>query len=509
MKNGTNKISDFLEGEDGIEAQKIIKNEKPHIVITDIRMPRMDGLGLIEWAKENLKTPPFFIIMSGYDEFNYAQRAISYGVKEYLLKPIGREEILKVVNTIVEELEDNDQNNTQIINRYEQQKTRLLKEKYFRQLIYARKKEDTDKALIELNQYNVEFSKKKWNVNVIDYQFKDKSENVSTQQIQVLETEISKIINEELDMFVFKDWLNRFVIIYNFDEDDYELELKGVFRLLNEELTKNNVARIYIGIGKSIETIYDCGKAYTEAIEASLEKMNDTENYTKKFHELEKPPHKIRVSKMQKTIFNIIDKIEVGDLEDLEKLIVEMLDRDYATIDLKDIYEQYLFNLEKYFMNKGLNVTQILGGITNQQKGFIDFWDYNTMWRYVYNQSIKIANYIQTYIDATPLKSKLIDEVILYMEENYNENINLNFVADYFSKNNTYLSTLFKEETGENFTDFLLNIRMEKAKELLRNTDIKVFKIAQQTGYMNDKYFYRVFKKHVGMSPSEYRRRII
>ena len=101
--------------------------------------------------------------------------------------------------------------------------------------------------------------------------------------------------------------------------------------------------------------------------------------------------------------------------------------------------------------------------------------------------------------------NNLIDQIKIYIRRNYSKNLTQEFIASLFYLNRSYLSQLFKKKTGEKFVDFLNDVRIEKAKELLTNTDKKMYSIAKAVGYDNTKYFFRIFKKRMGITPEQYR----
>lgn len=107
--------------------------------------------------------------------------------------------------------------------------------------------------------------------------------------------------------------------------------------------------------------------------------------------------------------------------------------------------------------------------------------------------------------DEHTLGKDVIREIQIYIRQHYRENISLNSLAEQFYLHPNYLSRLFKEKTGQNFTEYLTQIRMEQVKELLKNSDRKIIEICEQTGYDNPRYFSKVFKQYTGMTPSEYR----
>lgn len=165
------EFSEIVEASNGREAIHILESFEADIIITDIRMPHVDGLELIEWVTANKKVMPAFIILSGYDDFSYAKKAIQYGVKEYLLKPVSKEEIARVLGNITQQLLGEKQRNEAALLRNIQSREglELLKEKHLNALIRLRlPDQDEETALKQLSRLGVDFKYHLFRVLVIE-----------------------------------------------------------------------------------------------------------------------------------------------------------------------------------------------------------------------------------------------------------------------------------------------------------------------------------------------------
>ena len=340
----------------GEEALKIIMEKGIDILVTDIQMPKLSGMNLIEKAKRNsshLKV----IVISGYAEFEYAQKSIRFGVNDYLLKPFRSKKLLEVVNKAKEE---------------------LIKEK------------DNE------------------------------------QRLAVLRGEISSYINE-----------NKLDTIYNWLIDDQFFQHQSLImdRIdLEAVLKRGSKEDVLETVNKIIEEL--------KAVELNKEKL-----------------------------FVVLNNLILESFKIIKDL-------DYQAEDLMEIIDKERIENLNYGEIKEVEI--ILKEFLLRLHDLISF---------------------------TPgeKNAEIISEMKAYIAENYQDGITLSELARKFNLSTGHLSNLFHEESGESFSDYLNMIRLNKAKELLKTTDDKIYQIADQLGFNDAYYFSSWFKKLVGASPTTYR----
>lgn len=453
-------IDEIIECNNGLEALDVVKTQQIDVMITDIRMPKMDGITLVKEIK-GLPYVPKVIVISGYDDFSYAVELLRNGAKEYLLKPIEREKLAEALEKINKEIEEE-------------------------QIEEAREKEKKTKlAYKQLRFFLLEES---------DGNFED------------LEPTIAEFLQEK-SYFVFctkhkkreifeRDWMAYLEDIHGQDvfiaavDKNNEMNLK----ILNEDC---------FGRSKAHRSIYELKEAYCEAvasrkraflrgeseveclIEGELvieEVFNETEVTermtqmigTDKLEDamgiLERFRHKIEQGRISQKQFERTIAQLLYQLEETYKKVIE-LDKE-AFVALKNEYQYETVN--EYFEA----LKQCLETIHEQ---IIDeFEDYKN-------------------------KQK-VQEAVAYIKANYNKDLNMAVVSNYISMNYSLFSFVFKQYTGTNFVSYLKNIRVNEAKKLLVNTDKKIIEISAMVGYENEKHFMKMFKSIYGVSPSEYRK---
>lgn len=480
------------EAANGVEAYEKIKNTTPDIVITDIKMPGMDGLELI--GKVKAEFPDIiFVILSGYGEFNFASRAMQHGVKYYLLKPCDEDEITEVLNKVISEIKHNKQRQN-FIKKMNDDLKRLMpqvKEQFLRDCVMNRLNDEKDLAyfrdLLKLPaekmrlllfrlEGNHGFEKRFALKNLLD-NWEDNHPLLSTvigEDVLALQ----KIVPLESLFHYLEDIKKSFY-------DYYELRFtvavssEGFFEqlpALYSEVMEYMEYRFYLGEG-SIITKDDVGDINRPS------RLGENFDYQ-------------RLGLLIRS--GNVDAV----LNEIEKFFSE-LSSDKSKLDMvrTTCIELYISIIRQA---KPENLNEYMKRIPKLQ----DIDTLNKMFLFIRTVAQEIAEC--NYIQNVEKNNKIIQRVLKVMEDNLSdEKLSLSSIADRIVYMNVdYLGKLFKKEVGENFSQYLINMRMEKAKELLlQDRHSKISDIADKVGYGNNpQYFGQVFKKATGYTPSEYRK---
>jgi len=359
LKNNTDWLKEGYQvfaASNGAEALEVMKAKAIDILVTDIQMPKLSGMNLIEKARKNSEHLKV-IVISGFAEFEYAQKSIRFGVNDYLLKPFRSEKLLKVVNKARDE---------------------LIKEKN------------------------------------------------NEQQLAVLRGEISTYINE-----------NKLNSIYNWLIDDQFFQHQS---LIMDKIDLNAVLKR----GSKEDILKTVNEIVDELESANLNREK---------------------------IYVVLNNLILASFKIIKDL-------DYKAEDLMKIIDKN--RIENISENNLKEFGIIL-------KEFL----------------LRLHNLISFNPDDK--NKEMINEMKEHIAENYQDGITLSEMAKKFNLSSGHLSNLFHEETGENFSEYLNMIRLNKAKELLKTTDFKIYEIADQLGFNDAYYFSSWFKKKVGASPTTYR----
>jgi two-component system, response regulator YesN len=496
---------DFLEAENGKEAIEIIDKLQPDIVFTDIRMPEIDGLEVINWTIKNSSQKPVFVILSGYDDFNYAKLAIKYGVREYLLKPISRDEVLDLIDNILSQFngEIGRKDLELLRNIHNEEVVELLKDRYFKILISETSfdKERVEKKLISSG---VSFQNDNFKIIVIDHTDK------AGKYLKLNDVD-SFILDTSIKYWSFHDNKKRLVILLC-GHDNFILDVYGekIYKHIKRMLKDVEDIKMFAGIGSCVSGIENIKKSYIQALDASMYKVVKKNGETMEAKNIndEKGKYKNLYLYFPKVAEKTELRLRTAVSALLDEIFQEFNTEDVSVDGIIQFYNDINRFSYEYFTQKNIDFSMIFDAKENYFNPFEDFWDIYEVKSYIRRYLFKVCDIISVYKDMTPDK-KIIDKIIRYLWENYNKDINLNIISEIYEKNNSYLSVLFKKETGKNFIDFLTDIRMEKAKEMLANSNKSIQEVSEAVGYPNAKYFSKVFNKVLGMSPKKYKKECI
>ena len=446
-------ISEIIECDNGEKALDIIKNEEIDVLITDVNMPQLDGIMLAREIKK-LGCNTKIIVISWYNDFDYAVNLLRSGVREYLLKPINKDDMINIMRLLQNELNDEKKEYKDNVNLLYDQ----IKHAFYHRDFYG---DSINKTIIKLKH-----KVKETNYVIICTNYKQEK-NISDNE------------------FFFDSISGHNIIMTN---------PKNVNELLEGKLK---------GYGVGVSKVYnDLNLVYLASKEA-IGKRKD--NYFIRLNN----PNCIREEKATKVceIDNIIQLIGTARLETACKyfaILVNMVKCCEIEIPqfegiVTEILNKIQSNYGGIIEEKNLNIKELLNiyKCTN-----IDTYS-NELFKLVKIINIKITNECEKY----KIKIKM-EEAIKYIDENYKNEINMTMVSNYVSMNYSVFSLDFKEYTGKNFVNYLKDIRLQEAKRLLDETDMKIIEIGEAIGYENDKHFLKVFKGAYSVTSSEYRKNI-
>lgn len=499
------------EATNGLEALEFISFHLPDILLTDIKMPVMDGLELIELVSSrfpHIKS----IIMSGYDDFSYAQKAMKFGSADYILKPSKAEEILETVLKVKRaiELENSRKKMFEKLKLHFNESLPMLTEKYLSRLIHS---ENNDIADIKnkLQTFNVDISCNYSAVMMIriDYdQLNSKTSN--NEDFELMKFAVKNISEEILKKYfnleIFENNDN-IIAILKLDQpsDSFEdFNNKSCFKELVDNIKSFLDLSISIGIGRCYQGIHSINSSYHDALKA------------------------LEITAFQgegKIVFykDIIeqDLSETAFPLSLEKELLNCI-RNGNIDELSNCFEKFFSSLQLESCSKGNILKSILALFFSLYHFCIEN---NIKTQDIFGQDFEVLDEMLRLNNFTQIKARLIDlykmsctiysgkknnnkllkQAIKYIEENYSKELDRETIAERLYISPGYLSILFKQELGVNFLDYLHKIRIEKACQLLNDSNLKTYEVAFRTGYNDEKYFFQVFKKYTNMTPNQYR----
>lgn len=493
----------------GREAIEKFEEWRPNLVLMDIQMPGINGIEAIRAIKSQ-NPGAKCIIISAYEQFEYAKQALELGVKEYILKPINRNKLVDTVARVVKEIEDEKRiKQREMENQEKMDKILPVLE---HGLIYAILMNNDYHNEVE-NYYSL-FGIEKDAAYVMVVEFGDDSaagkmrNKIGTGvKSQIHYESVRNMLKYKCRCIVGPMIINRMTVLVHTDgaQDEYDQRL-GAIELaesLKESIEKIVGADLRIGIG-SCYNIYEANLSYIEALKA-LGKIEDGEIlHTKDVIDLAHPAEgQMSLFKGQQDA--ILEKMTEGNSQETENLLLEYFGKlgifykQYPE-DAKNLIAELMILLyseasRNHAIEEGISYTVYLKEIQDMD----NFYELQSACIH------RITDISQRIKDEKELKvSHVIAQAKQYIDANYNKEIGLKETSEAVSISPQYFSKVFKEELGVNFIDYLTTVRMEHAKSMLKEKRLSIKEICFEIGYNDPNYFSRLFKKNAGVSPTEY-----
>ncbi|MGP4040857.1 response regulator transcription factor [Gracilibacillus sp. D59] len=463
------------------EAMEVIRDTCPDIIITDIRMNGKSGLDLAAYVSGQ-RLPIEVILLTGYDEFSYAQEALRQGVSDYLLKASEPDAILHAVMRARDRLTDTKEH----VQWKQWEHDRLILSLTKKIVADKFQQEDMDQ-LIELIP-----------------ELQESALQVIMSDRSLPLTELKK--KEELwNKYIFGKWLNindRLTIIVRRDsrlEDEYLLQMAA--KKITPSLEKPML------LGTVVSSISNLSASYQKAKSLLLYEWLLPDNKiisAKEILERDGIAHTENMKDYEDRLFHCMNTGGYQELTRLlEELVTWLFSHPHATPGSIQLYVQTLFISMLRFVNR---VASSVGKRTINYKSLHPPGE----WFPFYQDRLipSFLNVMDDYRDLVDRQSNYVQMAILYIENRLNKQLSLQEVANHVHVNPSYLSEMLRKETGTSYVELITQLRMKKAEELLIHTPAKVKEVSNQVGYADWKYFTSQFKKHTGETPTQYRRRL-
>ena len=495
------------------EALELIRRTKPDVVITDIRMPGMNGLELVEELKKEFQDMDF-IMVSGYQDFEYAYQALKLGVCEYLLKPVKQEELRQTLEKLVRKKmpgglagQDGSDNGLADGDKYSRRKD------FMRRIVNGMVEPVSVERVEQIRTsglFQEEGMYKQGIMVKIDNLRGTQPVTINDMNryvVGICENMKGDLEKSAVDVEYITDKDTGYLLIFH----DNDVQMRNILQkrcsiyIKEENLKYGGYLAVTAGIGSLQEDFKDVPMSFYHAQQALRSRIECgcgecfTYNGRNQWNG-------------QKILME----------EDLDQFIqcLHGLDRTGAQAEWQNYFGRieipegkggYYFALAEQALNM---IEMELCSLVDFPPDFPESRKYKEALDSCGKKeqlSMILSTYLGEAMDfcGEKLRSKegkLIRLAKDFVMENYSKPIGLNEVAGVVSLNPVYFSTVFKEQTGENFTVFLQNVRISKAKELLKNTRLTIKKVAEQVGYIDEKYFSRLFIKVTGVKPVEYRK---
>ncbi|MCA1032700.1 response regulator transcription factor [Bacillus timonensis] len=473
------------EASNGKEAIQLIEQEHPHIVITDIVMPGMDGIELVKEIKN--KYPKIeIVVLSSFENFDYVRSSFQCGVVDYILKPkLNGEDLIKTLRNIVPK----EQDVTEVT--YQKASIQELLNKSL--LGYSR---DIETNLKETLQYN-------HNCLVAVYRSNDRHKEVNLKPI------LDQLQNhvEQMNGYVIStNNVSGTIILLNYEEDQLPIIKKTVVKLAEQNSQLND------------ETCWMMSPPFT-----SMQEIKDI--------------YEMQLLKMKDYLFFLPEEMVLiyDDLPEIDKIdhhfdlnqFISFFKHqqfnvafEYLNEHVNDLASNYtidIFEFKSWMENIIFNVIVLLGNMQYDTTGLEDKkYDYFSKINEAENAK-KAMNYFESFLEEVRLivlqdgkeeRQTNMKLLLQYIDDYYSEPLSLTKLAKHFHFNPSYLSSYFSSHHKEGFCEYLNQVRIKKAKYILKSSKTTISRVSEMVGYSDPSYFCKVFKRIEGMSPSSYRKKI-
>lgn len=512
------------EAGDGELAYPMIRDLKPDIVITDIRMPFMDGLELSRLIKKELPSTRI-IILSGYDDFQYAREAISIGVTDYLLKPISGAQLLEAIGKVSDGIKA-EQDQLRFMERYkkEREENRILEKRVlFRQLVAGAL--SMPEILNKGKALGINLAAGAYGIVMFQIKVSDESRGEGqitesySESIEKITSVIRDKYNSKEGIQVYEQLGGVFVfLVLGRDRQETADSMDGLLGDLEDMMSDKSGINYYAGTGCVVDRIREVGRSYESASKAFAHRfLYDSsrvfDGHCNTDQAAESAPinmDEIDIGKLDRRI--VTSFLNNGSSEELLHFVEDFVDNTGKGNFQSLIFRQYIsvdlyFTVVSFLESIGYSrdeITEKLGNIGDGQSSQVDTEKTKDYIHDILSKALEMRDKV-----CDSRYSSLINSARSYIYDHYSdEDISLNQVAASVNISPNHFSSVFKKETGETFIEFLTRVRMDKAKELLETTDLKAQEIGYKIGYRDPHYFSYIFKKTQNITPRQYRDKV-
>ncbi len=500
--------------ENGKAAIELIKKKRPELVLTDICMPVLDGIGLAAWIHEHAPETRV-VIISGYDDFEYAKQAMMYEVADYILKPITSVELVEELKKIREKIDASLKKKEQIekIRQEYEKNIPILRSHFLNRLLEGNYLKGD--MLSRMEYFGIRLEGVCQAVAMIELedasQYRQFYPEATDELLLFSIANITGELTAKNDRVIFfQNTDNQSICIFSApNEKLLQKEIERVGGSVVEAVRRFMKMKVCILVGETVSGPENWASSYTGVLRARENKFLLDEHvfvYEKDFSGSQETGYLQTACWVDRLLL----LIKLNKSEELKETVSEMFGEFRASgcgrkrllLHIQNMVLTVLINLEDNEEDIGqeeesrefINHLSEYKHLTDVEVRFLEFCG-------------KLSADIAGRRESANQKQAVL--ALDYMEKNYsNVNMSLNMVCAHLCVSTSYFSTIFKSATGETFVEALTRIRMEKAKRLLETSNMKSYEVALAVGYNDPHYFSSIFKKHIGMTPTEYAKQL-
>lgn len=501
MKLPYSVVASSVDGEDALEQLAYIGID---LIITDIRMPKKDGLQLL--GEVSVLYPEIrSIILSGYDDFEYAKKAMKLNCQDYLLKPFIYSELYELLDKISQDI-ISEQGKILVALRQKgllNQNQYFIRHEFLRNFIHRIRLPQIDSLIEEAAQIGIALRATPYFVVVIQFEDKQRIQrNYEKNDWTLMKYAVHNVIEEMMGYSPCFYDEEELLIVLSADVK----ELHHLLKICSEMQMKiNELFKLGVSIGVSNKhELANISNGYKEAKKALKYRLISDGNIILPFQNVSDYSN----ASVKILLDPLADLFELDDAEIVQQRLKEW----YESLKKEKLSWESIVAIEKelkvVFPALLRHFVKELGGESHsaQLGAEIDIIEYSDSFYTRMHPILKMLIEISSHTKKGKIESRTSDQVMKYMKEHFRENITLTSISEHIYINSAYLSVMFKKKTGKSIIEVLTEIRMEEAKRLLLDSDYKTYQIAEMIGYRDAAYFSNAFKKYNSLSPQDFRK---
>ncbi|MBS4208076.1 response regulator [Bacillus sp. FJAT-50079] len=506
--------------ENGISALEKVKELQPDIVIVDVRMPGYDGITLMQKVRE-MNNKVKFIVISGHKKFEYAKSALQYNVEDYMLKPINKKELETILFKIKTKLDGEKENAISLRKMDRQLGVSKSKVRSFLINQFLLKEIDLDNAsLTAINKdYFTQLEEGSFTYFIVNLDSSEKQLNKDFNEEMLIK--LSTIFYQSTSLVCF-DVISHFhtnaiVFLANYSKNNYKALMESIEKAFKDSsmiIAKFEQLFITVGIGSQQSSLSGSYNSYGDAKHCIDSRIALGIGQIITSNQVKIDEKVIEKLVTEQTELKLVEAIKSFNPRNIRPLIYDILLK--AGNYHKDhtlIYTTIVYTISRLFY-KHIHQFELYKSTYDV---FIEEYHFDEILNYCTNTkdiaralTDRIEGFIEKYTKEN--ETELVPAIRIaksYIMENYQQEISLDIISNIVNLSSVYFSILFKKEVGINFLDYLNRYRIEAAKEMLKDVKYNINDVATLSGFQDSRYFSKKFKKQMGVTPSEYRKRTI
>ena len=490
----------------GVKALELVEKTQPDVVITDIKMPYMDGLELSKRLNDDYRNI-HIIIFTGFDEFEYAKEAVHLEVEEYMLKPINSDELTECLKRVKNslDLEREEKLNVQKLENYFNDVLPILQTNLFVSLIEGRV--DEEEYVKFVDSYKMDLKGPFYCCVVFHTSTHHVPENMEPLLLSMsVEREIKERIAKKFNCKEFI-YLGNTVLIVELSSKEKMVEFTDICDKFRKWVNRVIGAVVTAGIGRVCDNILNINNSYEGAREAVSYRVLYGTNRAINIEEIAPNEQNMTLQSEDSKMHDLFKAIYLGDNKSIEDAVSKEIEKLHKNANTVSQYNLVIMEMVgafyRFCANNFIDFNDFLGDINNPYER-VPQMDESTLKNWLIKCSLGVSEKLKSVRNS---KSRsLVNDAQNIVTDRYMEpDLSLDKVCSIMGVSNSYFSSVFKKEVGKSFVTYLTDYRMDIAAGLILDTNEKSYKIAEQVGYLDANYFSYVFKKKFGVSPSKYR----